>query len=80
MREKPVISHTDAQASRDPPQKSGYEESFPSEKEEGCYGPGVKQGHECGCDPVDLAVGGGFTVESFKFHLAGFLVLDARIP
>ena len=58
MREQPVVSHADAQASRNPPQKQSHEKRFPGEEKECGNRPHMKQGHK-GCGyPVDFVIGG----------------------
>jgi hypothetical protein len=51
MREQPMVSHPDTEASRNPPQQPGKKESFPTEYEERCHRAGVKQDHEEDCYP-----------------------------
>jgi len=68
MSEQPVVAHSYAQATGDPPQETGDEKGLPGKEEECGNCPGVKQGHEdCGY-PVDFVVGGGFAIQSFELH------------
>ena len=59
MCEQSVIAHSDTQASRYPPENNCDKESFPGKKEQRRDCADMKCGHEKGCYPVDVAVGGG---------------------
>jgi hypothetical protein len=68
MRQQPVITHADAQAAGNPPQKNGDEKCLPGEKEQRSHCPDVKQGHEDGGDPINFGIYCGFSIEGFEFH------------
>jgi hypothetical protein len=57
MCEQPVIPHSDAQASRYPPENNCHEESFPGKEKQRGNSADMKGGHKKGCHPVDVAVG-----------------------
>src|SRR5580692_9794685 len=68
MREQPMVAHTNAQASRNPPEEHRHQKSFPGKEEECGNRPHMKQAHE-GCGyPVDFVIGGWFAVKCFEFH------------
>jgi hypothetical protein len=50
--EQPMVAHADAQAARNPPQKNGHEQRFPSEKEKCGYGAYVERDHKESRNPV----------------------------
>jgi hypothetical protein len=56
MSKQPVITHTNAQAARDPPEENCDDQSFPCEEKQRHYGAGVKQTHEKAGHPVDFFV------------------------
>jgi hypothetical protein len=41
-----VVTHANAEASGDPPQKHGHEEGLPAEYKQCCHCAGVKNNHE----------------------------------
>src|SRR5271168_1873028 len=53
MREEPMVSHPDADAASDPPEKHRYEERLPGKEEQGNNGTDMKDHHEEGGDPND---------------------------
>ena len=56
MSEQAVVTHADAQAARNPPEKQGDEEGFPGEEEESGNGAEMEQSHKRGGDPIDFVV------------------------
>jgi hypothetical protein len=64
--EQAVIAHADAQASGNPPEKDGDEESLPGKEKERDDGSDVKQAHESGSDPVNLAIILRFFLQDFE--------------
>src|SRR5579871_1171246 len=69
VREQAVVAHPDAEASRHPPEKHGYEESFPGEEKESRYGAYVKGRHENCRDPVDFVVRRLPLFQAFQLHV-----------
>lgn len=43
---QPMITHSDTQASRDPPEKNRNEKSLPCKEEQRCHRTNVKRGHK----------------------------------
>src|SRR6266699_1579782 len=52
VREQAMITHPDAETSRNPPKDEGYQERFPTEHEECSDGADVKCDHEGCCSPI----------------------------
>ena len=53
MGQEAVVSHSDAEASGDPPKEDRNEERFPGEEEERSYRSNMKGDHKEGCYPDD---------------------------
>jgi hypothetical protein len=53
MREQPMVSHPDAEASCNPPQQKGEHKGFPAEYEKSRQCAGMKQHHKEGREPDD---------------------------
>lgn len=68
MSKEPVIAHANSQASGNPPQEQGDEESLPREKEKGGNGADVEQGHEESSDPIDLTFARLGLLEDIEFN------------
>src|SRR5436305_15350326 len=69
MCQQSVISHSDSQAARNPPQYHHCDECLPTEKEERGDRADVKCRHESGCYPIDLIVF-AYPFQSFQFHMS----------
>ena len=56
MGKQPVITHTNAQATRDPPEENCDKKSVPSKEKECRHYPGVKQAHDNSGYPIDVFI------------------------
>src|SRR5258708_26443857 len=68
VRQQPVVSHANAQASRNPPQEHGDEQGLPGKEKERRHNSDVKEPHEYRRHPINFAVSSLSFLQTFELH------------
>jgi hypothetical protein len=73
MREQAVVSHSDAEAQRNPIQRQTDEQCGPAKKEKGPHDPAVKNAKSNNACPVDA-------ISLYEWHVFNFHLILTKAP